>query len=172
MRAIEILRTEHEQIQEGLSTLLATAERVATMTPVKPEVVERSLDFFDHFADGIHHAKEEQLLFPALERAGFPSDRGPLAVMRSEHELARALLRRMRDAARDLEFVPTARSRFVTAARQFADLMANHMGKEDGVLFEAAERLLAPSEAAALDAAFERFEAERAVLPRALRPSA
>jgi hemerythrin-like domain-containing protein len=66
----------------------------------------------------------------------------------------------MKEAGRGLGFVTTAKGRFVTAAREYADLLANHIGKEDGVVFEAAERLLGPSEAATLDEAFVRFEAQ------------
>lgn len=159
MRAIETLRQEHEEIHEGLSVLLTIADKFAASERVDGGAVEQVLEFFEVFADGIHHMKEERILFPALERAGFPRTRGPLAVMFREHERARELLASMKSACDDLDAVPTARSRFVMAALEYADLVANHMGKEDGVLFEIAGRLIRGQDAAALDEEFERFDA-------------
>ncbi|MEZ0228748.1 MAG: hemerythrin domain-containing protein [Planctomycetota bacterium] len=158
MRAIDILRAEHEEIHEGLALLLSFAERIATGERVAPGAFAPVLGFLEVFADGIHHANEETLLFPALERSGFPRERGPLAVMFHEHEQSRVLLRAMQHAADDMPHDPTARSRFVKAARVYADLLANHMGKEDGVLFVIAEKILSPAEAEALDEAFARFD--------------
>src|SRR5262245_1300907 len=132
MRAIDTLKAEHEEIQKGLAVLLSVVERLATGERVPMPSVEDLLEFFQEFGDDIHHAKEEQLLFPALERAGFPRTRGPLLVMFGEHDRARALLRTMKAATRGMAFEAAERSRFVSAAREYADLLVNHIGKEDG----------------------------------------
>jgi hemerythrin-like domain-containing protein len=39
-----------------------------------------------------HHGKEEEILFPLLEKKGIPADGGPLGVMLMEHGRARALI--------------------------------------------------------------------------------
>ena len=39
-----------------------------------------------------HHGKEEEILFPLLEKKGIPADGGSLGVMLMEHGRARALI--------------------------------------------------------------------------------
>ena len=52
--------------------------------------LDDAMDFIKTFADSCHHAKEEDLLFPAMGEAGFPSRGGPVGVMLMEHEQGRA----------------------------------------------------------------------------------
>ena len=47
--------------------------------------IESVIDIIRNFADGLHHAKEENLLFPALGKKGFSPQQGPVAVMLHEH---------------------------------------------------------------------------------------
>mgnify|MGYP003865111075 CR=1 FL=1 len=82
------------------------------------------LEFLKIFADRCHHGKEEELLFPALETAGIPRDRGPLGVMLSEHQSGRALIKDMDEAlsvmARGEE---RAGLNFARQARAYAELL-------------------------------------------------
>jgi len=50
------------------------------------------LDFFQIFVDKCHHAKEEEVLFPALLDAGLPREGGPDQVMLAEHATGRKLV--------------------------------------------------------------------------------
>jgi hemerythrin-like domain-containing protein len=83
-----------------------------------------------------HLEQEEQVLFPALERAT-GSTMGPTAVMRSEHEHMRALVRTMAAAidARDATV-------FFDYADSLRMLMHQHNLKEESVLYPMAERVL------------------------------
>ena len=47
------------------------------------------VDIIRNFADGLHHAKEENLFFPAIGKKGFSPEQGPVAVMLSEHTQGR-----------------------------------------------------------------------------------
>jgi hemerythrin-like domain-containing protein len=48
------------------------------------ERIENIIDIIRNFADGLHHAKEENLFFPALESKGFSAQQGPVSVMLHE----------------------------------------------------------------------------------------
>lgn len=50
-----------------------------------PDHVVDIIDIIRNFADGLHHAKEENMFFPALGLKGFSSEQGPVAVMLHEH---------------------------------------------------------------------------------------
>ena len=43
-------------------------------------------DFTQNFTDVCHHGKEEEALFPALEKAGMPTNMGPIHMMLLDHK--------------------------------------------------------------------------------------
>ena len=90
--------------------------------------------FVRHLEQHLRH--EEDLLFPAIERA-VGSTMGPTAVMRSEHAQMRAIVGTMTEAIA---------SRDATGFFDYADslrmLMHQHNLKEESVLYPMAERLL------------------------------
>jgi hemerythrin-like domain-containing protein len=133
------LREEHVIILKALDVLETAVERRAAAEPAA-DPWAALIDWLRGFADARHHAKEERLLFPALEAAGVPRAGGPVEVMLEEHELGRALLRDMREAA------PAGRA---ALAREYVRLLRAHIAKENEVLFELADAVL---DAAAVDA--------------------
>ena len=161
MAPIEILMREHEVIAKGLAVLRGLAALLEHGEPAPPGSALRLLDFFAAFADRHHHGKEEQLLFPALVAAGLPPEDGPIGVMLHEHELGRALLARLRLAAPALA-AADARARFVEAALQYCSLLADHIHKENNILFRLADQLLSREHSRELGEAFERIEQEAA----------
>ena len=99
MRATQLLMEEHEIILRGLRVLEVLAAKAARGDPVPPQAVDQMIGFLTGFADTHHHHKEEEILFPALEDAGLPSDGGPVGVMLQEHVQGRALIAALRQAA-------------------------------------------------------------------------
>ena len=158
MKATAILMHEHEVIGQGLAVLDAVAGRLAHGESVPAPDMEQLLEFFSAFADGCHHAKEEGILFPALEAAGLPRDGGPIGVMLHEHDEGRRLIGRLR---RDIAAVgqdDEARQRFVAAAREYVALLKGHIAKENQVLFPAADGMLNDADDRKITAAFDRHE--------------
>jgi hemerythrin-like domain-containing protein len=144
-----MLVQEHEVILRGLTALEKFGWRLESGQPVDREALAWLIDFFRTFADRCHHGKEEQHLFPALERHGLPKEVGPLAVMREEHEEGRALVRGMAEG----------NDRQIAAAiRGYAALLRAHIDKENTVLFPLAEQILPDEEQRDLLHAFEAVE--------------
>src|SRR6185436_17048913 len=98
MRVTDVLRSEHEVIQQVLDCLERLAERASANARLDVQLVERALEFLVTFADRCHHGKEEGILFPALIERGLPSRAGPIAVMLQEHDVGRAATAKMRAA--------------------------------------------------------------------------
>lgn len=141
MKLTDLLKQEHDLVERGLDVLRAVAERSAD-APVPSEAAEDLVDFFDAFADEAHHAKEEQSLFPALRAHGVPVERGPIAVMLSEHDDGRRLIAELRQAL-DLGLDSRQGGElFRETARDYAILLGQHIFKENHVLFEMADRVL------------------------------
>lgn len=160
--ATSTLRTEHEAIISMLDATEEAARRVDRDEPVRPEILEGLLEFFRVFADRCHHGKEEELLFPALERKGMPRTGGPIGVMLFEHEQGRALIRRMSQAVAEIAGGnPAAAKSWAAAAREYTALLRAHIDKENNILFVMAERIFSDDEQTGLAEAFEKLEVEK-----------
>lgn len=161
MNPTTVLKEEHRAVERVLRVLNRAADRLDEGKEVPPAVFEDSLDFLRNFADKCHHGKEEQLLFPALEKAGVSRDRGPIGVMLVEHEQGRQYLQAMADALDEYRRGnPGARATLAENARAYAALLAQHIQKEDHVLFPMADRVLADEEKENLVEGFDRVEKE------------
>ncbi len=144
------LREEHEVILRALTLLERLGRRLEAGESVDREGLAWLREFFGTFADRCHHGKEEQHLFPALERQGVPREGGPLAVMLHEHEEGRALVRAMAQEGDDRQVAG--------AIRGYVALLRAHIEKENGILFPLAEQLLPEAEQQGLVHAFEAVE--------------
>jgi hemerythrin-like domain-containing protein len=160
--ATAVLRKEHEAIVKMLEVTEEVARRLDAGEYVAAETLADLLEFFRLFADKCHHGKEEDLLFPQLEKKGMPRAGGPLAVMLAEHEQGRALIRQMAQAADAYMRQPEkAGPAWAEAARAYASLLRAHIDKENNILFVMAERMLTPEEQTELAEGFEKREVEK-----------
>ena len=161
MQATDVLREEHEVILRVLAGVRELVRRLEAGEPVEADLVELVLEFITGFADGCHHRKEEDNLFPLLAKRGLPREGGPVAVMLREHELGRQLVRDMRDALAGLKQGDVAAAAdLARAARSYHDLLQEHIDKENGVLFPMADRMLSKEDGRVLVERFEHVERE------------
>ncbi len=162
MKATKDLKEEHGGIKVMLAILGKVCDRLEAGQRVEPKHLEEILEFLKVFVDKCHHAKEEDHLFPAMEKAGIPREGGPLGVMLHEHQAGRDFIRGMTQAAAALEKgAPGAAKRFASNARGYTELLLQHIEKEDNILYPMAEARLPAGADGALSAAFERVEEER-----------
>ena len=147
-----VLRDEHQLILAVVGALEGHLEAAVLDHPA----IERCVRFFRLFADACHHGKEEDLLFPALQECGLPGDSGPIAVMLHEHRLGREQVAAMARALPGSQAGDAAdRARLVHAGRAYVDLIRNHIGKEDEVLFNMADQMVVGPLRAGLCAAYD-----------------
>jgi hemerythrin-like domain-containing protein len=163
MELTEILSSEHRVIEQVLAALDAAANRLDAGEAVRPGFFIDAVRFIRNFADGYHHAKEEGGLFEAMSRNGMPSHGGPIGVMLHEHTRARELTAGLgaaadRWSAGDSSAVDTV----VDHARAYAELLTQHIFKEDNILFPMAAQVIAPEERQGILDAFRRMEREQA----------
>ncbi|MBI1760280.1 MAG: hemerythrin domain-containing protein [Acidobacteria bacterium] len=137
------LRHEHRVIEKVLRALDGICWRLENATPVPVPALRQTLDFLRHYADRLHHAKEEQHLFPLLEQSGIEDEHGALGFLRQEHTTERELLSELELALDEYQAGdPHASARFALAARQFSQHLLHHIQQEDALLFRLAEALL------------------------------
>jgi hemerythrin-like domain-containing protein len=142
---------------------LTNVMRAVTLSE-KPDVenIESIIDIIRNFADGLHHAKEENLFFPALEKKGFSAQQGPVAVMLYEHIQGRNFVKGIAD---NLELYKKGSKAVVSEIYQnmsgYADLLFSHITKENNVLFRMADNTLSEVEQKNLLEQFEAIEQRR-----------
>ncbi len=140
---IEVLRSEHRVILRVLCVLERLVARSESGGSLELAPLGQCVEFFRLFADACHHAKEEDLLFPALESRGIPREGGPIGVMLEEHRMARGFTREMGEALKACaNGEDGAEFRFRTAAHSYVELLTHHIQKEDNVLFVMGDRML------------------------------
>jgi len=152
---------EHRVIERVLEVLQVGADKLESGEPIRPEFFLDAADFIKGFADGCHHKKEEGVLFPKMEQQGIPSQGGPIGVMLSEHQMGRVYTKSMREGAeRLLAGDGTAQAEVVKSARNYVELLQQHIFKEDNILFPMANRVIPPAEQEQVWADFEHVEHE------------
>jgi len=153
-KAIDDLKHEHDAILSGLKILTAMASRVDHGLDLDKKGVRDFLAFLREFGDKCHHGKEENILFPAMVKAGAPAKGGPIEVMLSEHARGRELIKQMEASSGGAPDLP----KFSRAAKDYAALLQSHIEKENGVLFPSAEAVLGEQQLDQIYDAFEKHE--------------
>jgi len=161
VKPTDILKNEHKGILFMLEVVESVSRKLEAGENVPAEHLTKIVDFIRGFADKCHHAKEEDLLFPAMEKTGIPRQGGPIGVMLIEHTEGRELVRKMNEAAEKYAACDRkAGVRFAENARRYAALLSQHIHKEDNILYPIADARLSPQIQAALEKDFERVEEE------------
>ena len=162
MKPTEVLIAEHKAVLVALQILEKIEVLLESGTAEAPEHLDQLIDFFRGFVDRCHHGKEEDVLFPELQKRGLPKQGGPIAVMLAEHDSGRRHIRGMSDGLARLRRGDGAAVRDIWEnASGYRDLLRGHIDKENNVLFPMADRLLPDADAAKIMERFEEIERDR-----------
>jgi hemerythrin-like domain-containing protein len=160
-KAIDELMHEHRVIEQVLDALKACGRAAAQRNEIERSTIREFAEFFRDFADKCHHGKEEDLLFPAMVKAGVPNEGGPIGVMLAEHVQGRQLTKNLADAipgyrAGDRSAIDAV----IKNARGYVGLLGPHIHKEDFILYPIADRVLTPEIQDDLAKGFAKVEDE------------
>ncbi len=162
MRPTEVLTAEHNAVLIALQILEKVESGLASSGANAETHLDQLIDFFKGFVDRCHHAKEEEVLFPELQRRGLPRAGGPIAVMLAEHDAGRKHvgelqngLARLRNG--DAHAMHTIRE----GCSSYVSLLRAHIDKENNVLFPIADRMIPEVDAAEIIERFEEIERDR-----------
>ncbi len=155
MKATANLENDHVYILR----LCDVMEKMAHAANIDPEHLEKVVSLIRNFADGLHHKKEEDLLFPKMAEKGFSPVQGPVAVMLYEHEEGRKYVRGI---AGNIELYKSGDKEAAEAVKYnllgYAVLLRNHIAKENNILFRMADNALSDEEQESLSAEFNKVE--------------
>lgn len=133
MTITELLRADHRRFTRSLRAMEAVlkSDRVGAAVKLRAQLEA----YLPELA--AHERIEEELLFPALAKAGGMPP-GVAAMFQSGHQEIREKIRALREV---LSLREAPLSRFV-AGVDFLHVMREHMEEEERLLFPAAERIL------------------------------
>jgi len=146
---IAIFMAQHEEGLAHLRRLGGYIQRVerGEVTEEVLEGIRRATAFINKEVRA-HNEKEEELLFPELEKVLPP--KGPTFVMREEHRRLWEVLEKVETTLERLERDREAIDELVASAQFVVQLLSEHINKENSVLFPMAKQLLAPEQMAAI----------------------
>ena len=139
----QALVDEHRLILRMISLLERNAPLTAAGLYSNWQFYLDGVDFIRNFADHFHHAKEEDILFEALVTNGMPRANSPIAAMLMEHDQGRVFVKAMETAAGEARDGLGGREGIIAEnALGYAELLREHISKEDSILYPLAERVI------------------------------
>lgn len=135
---VDTLMAEHEVILEGLEELEKVTWNIQQADGLEADDAERLKHIAAQLVEAeLHHQREEEALFPELERRGVT---GPPRIMRLEHDDLRPRKRALRDLVGNAEAIPFAD--FKERLNELTDYLVfnlrDHIFKENNILYPTA----------------------------------
>lgn len=142
MQLLDDLRREHALIEPVLGSLQAYAAARASGS-AGPDDAAAYLAFFRLYAGRYHHAREEDILLPALvAQAELPADRGPIpSLLRQHHDMAGQLAAVAALLAKET-LAPDEAAALVDGVTGYAHALLRHIDAENSVLLPESEQRL------------------------------
>lgn len=122
---LQTLIDEHRLIKRWLALIPKLLKNLNLADLADRQIVTQGIDFIRSYADRLHHGKEEEILF-----ASFDTSADIFQVIYADHCRARDLVKGMATALADGNS-----SKLAEHLLDYATLLIEHIGKEDGVLF-------------------------------------
>ena len=135
------LRKDHDLIEKILKSMWAVISLLNTGKTIPASILMPVIDFTKNFTDVCHHSKEENSLFPELEKKGMSRSMGPIAVMLMEHEMTRKITKRIEESSQ--VYLKTGdSSQLITDMSEYVNHVTQHLWKENNRLFMMADMVL------------------------------
>jgi hemerythrin-like domain-containing protein len=135
------LRRDHDLIEKVLKSMWAAVSLLKAEKTIPEAILMPVIDFTKNFTDVCHHGKEENSLFPELEKKGMPRNMGPIAVMLMEHEITRKITNRIIDSSKTY-LKNGDSSQLIADMTEYINHVMQHLWKENNRLFTMADMAL------------------------------
>lgn len=144
----ELLTKDHETTERVIEAMTRAFE--APQGPSR-QMVADAVEYFGSYVDQCHNKKEENHLFPLIERLGIPRHGGPLGVMLQEHEESETLLAQFVALGRGYgDGDATTADDLRGAFERYSTLLKDHFWKENDILYPMARRVMRDADAASV----------------------
>ncbi len=159
MTATADLRSEHVGVGRMLGIMDAMARRAKEGE--KPDLgdLAQVIEFLRVFVDRCHHAKEEDLLFPAMRAADLVSAEPTIEILLDDHVQGRATVARIAAATQAIgEGSESAVQELADSFSDYTRLLHAHIRREENDCFNVADRELSSFAQQELAEGYDRIE--------------
>ena len=145
MTATDSLRKDHLLIEKMINSLKTISLLLKDGKQIPESILNNAIDFSINFTNVCHHGKEEESLFPNLEKNGMPKEGGPIARMLYEHEITKDLANSIINATKN--YISTGdNAELVKSIDEYINHVSLHLAKENQRLFVMADMILKDQE--------------------------
>ena len=141
MSATESLRRDHALIEKMISALKTVSLLLKNGKQIPNSILNQAIDFSINFTNTCHHGKEEESLFPTLEKKGMPREGGPIARMLYEHEITKELANSI-VSSNKIYIASGEQAELIKNIDDYVQHVSLHLSKENQRLFVMADMLL------------------------------
>jgi hemerythrin-like domain-containing protein len=164
-RPLDHLVACHRRIEDRLATLERLTPHFRERREEALQALRSCLRFFD--SNGVWHTEDEELsLFPRLAPLLSEEERGYVAGLERQHDVAEAAYAELKEVAETLESEPSASdasaSKYAAAVTRLAGLYRAHITSEDARLVEIGRKYLSEESLAGISLEMKR---RRGLLP-------
>ena len=135
------LRKDHDLIEKVIAAMQTTVSLLKDGKKVPESILLPTIDFAKNFTNVCHHGKEEDTLFPALGKAGIPTNMGPIRMMIMEHETTKKIAEKIEEFAKTYLDVGDP-SNLIEGMELYIEHVKAHLWKENNRLFMMADSRL------------------------------
>ncbi len=145
-----ILTKEHENILKVVDALTKECDLIENGKEIDKDFFRKEIDkdffrkiidFIRNYADKFHHAKEEEILFKEFNKCAEKDSEclhcNPVEQMLSEHDEGRNFVKGMEESLEKND-----KQGLIENARGYANLIQEHIFKEDNILYPMADDIL------------------------------
>ena len=132
------LRKDHDLIEKVIAAMQTTVSLLKDGKKVPESILLPTIDFAKNFTNVCHHSKEEDALFPALGKAGMPTNMGPIRMMIMEHETTKKIAEKIEEFAKTYLAVGDP-SNLIEGMELYIEHVKAHLWKENNRLFMMAD---------------------------------
>ena len=141
MSATESLKRDHALIEKMINALKTISILLKNGKQIPHSILNQAIDFAINFTNTCHHGKEEESLFPTLEKEGMPKEGGPIARMLYEHEITKDLANSIVNSTR-IYISSGEHGELVKNIDDYIHHVTLHLSKENQRVFVMADMLL------------------------------
>ncbi len=133
----EILEKEHENILKLVEILKKEIKKISDGETPDKKFLEKSIDFIRNYADKIHHAKEEDILFREFNKKSSEAHCNPVEQMLFEHNLGREAIKKAEEGLKEND-----KNKIIRGFEEYINLIKEHIFKEDNILYPMCDEVI------------------------------
>jgi len=153
MEALRIISDEHRNLWAVAATVEQVADEIDAGSPVDREFFTSVFDYIEHFADRLHHPKEDDFLFRLLRLRSSEAN-AFIERLQIEHRNEPEIVRQMREQLTSVTAGTLAIDAYTASLRTFAHSLKSHISTEEKDVIPLAREVLTAEDWQEIDAAF------------------